>query len=215
MDEHDPSRDHALLQARRVQNSDSVCQHLSTDLNDVPFRTLWYNVACYLRFGLTLEVGDVPPALSAPYYQREDVLLAINRPQLTKLIDDGIEDRFQVCIARFSISIDFSSRDVIPYSDSIPAVIEAAQGNSLPIVDLLCEAGAAICFWKSEPFEISLEAMPSSLAVTIPLHAAIWSRNNIMWDPLLTLDFDADAMPLENPTRCITPLMATVVDCNP
>ena len=90
MNEHDPSRDHALLQAIRVQNSDSVRQRLSTDLNDVPFRILSYNAAGYLRFGLNLEVGDVPPALSAPYHQREDVLLAVNRPQLTKLSDDEI-----------------------------------------------------------------------------------------------------------------------------
>ena len=48
-----------------------------------------------------------------------------------------------------------------------------------------------------------------------PLHAAIWSRNTVMLDHLLTLDFNADAMPLRNPTRCITPLMATVVYCEP
>lgn len=208
MDEYDPSRDNALLQAVRVQNIDGVRRHSSTGLNDVPFRTLSHNAACYLRFGPTLEVGYVPPALSAPYYQREDVLLAVKRPQLTKV------SRFQDC-TRFWTGIGLTSRYATTYSDSIPTVIEAAQGSSLPIVDLLCEAGAKLSFWKSEPFEIPLEATPSSLAVTTPLHAAIWSRNTVGLDHLLTLDFNADAMPLAYPTRCITPLMATVVYCNP
>ena len=48
------------------------------------------------RFGPTVEVGDVPPALSAPYHQREDVLL-----ELTKISDDQIDDRFQDSTARF------------------------------------------------------------------------------------------------------------------
>ena len=99
-------------------------------------------------------MGGVPSVLSAPYHQREDVLITVNQPQLTNISDDEIEVRFQVCTARFCTSIDFTSRYVISYSDSIPTVIEAAQGNSLPIVDLLCEVEAEFSFWKSEPSEI-------------------------------------------------------------
>lgn len=215
MDEYQPSRGNVLLQAIRDQNLETIHKHLSTGLNDVPLRTLSHNAACYLRFAPALEVGDMPPALSAPYYQREDVLLAINRPQISRISDDEVEDRLEDCVARFWTGIDFPSRNVIPHSDTIPAIIEAAQGNSLAIVDLLCKAGAETSFWKTESFEIPLEATPSSLAVSTPLHAAIWSRNFVMLDHLLNLGFNADAMPLANPTRCITPLMATVVYCNP
>ena len=217
MSEHQPSRDKDLLQAIRHQNIESVRQHLLTGLklNDVPLRTLSHNAACYLRYGPTLEVGDMPQALSAPYYQREDVLLAINRPQLTRVKDDEVEDRFRDCTARFWTGIDFPSRNVIPYSDTIPAMIEAAQGDSYAIVDLLCEAGAETSFWKTESREIPLEATASSLAVTTPLHAAVWSGNAKMLDHLLTLGFNPNAMPLANPTRCITPLMATIVYCSP
>ena len=182
MGDHQPSRDNALLQAIRDQNIESVRKILSTNVkpNDVPPRILSHNAACYLRFGPTLEVGDMPQALSAPYYQREDVLLEINRPQLTRINDDKVEDQFQDCIARFWTGIDFPSRNVVHYSDAIPAIIEAAQEDSLAVFDLLCEAGAGTSFWKTKSLEIALEASPSSLAVTTPLHAAIWSRNFAM-----------------------------------
>ena len=198
MGEHQSSRDNALLQTIRDQNIESVRELLSTGVkpNDVPLRTLSHNAACYLRFGPTLEVGDMPQALSAPYYQREGVLLEINRPQLTRINDEEVEDRFQDCIARFWTGIDFPSRNVVPYSDTIPAIIKAAQGDFLAIVDLLCEAGIEASFWKTESLEIPLEATPSSLAVATPLHAALWSRNSAMLDHLLTFGFNVDAMPL-------------------
>lgn len=173
-----PSGDNALLQAIRDPNFDSVGKHLSTGLNDVPLRTLSHNAASYLRFGPVLELGDEPLALSAPYYQREDVLLAINRLQLTRISDDEVEDRLYDCIPRFWTGIDFPSRCVfvIPYGDRIPAFIEAAQGDSLAIVDLLCQARAEVSFSKTESLGIPLGATPSSLALSTLLHAAIWSR---------------------------------------
>ena len=216
-DQHQSGRDNVLLQAIRDQDTERVRHLLSVGFkpDGVPLRLLSHNAACYLRHGPTLEVGDMPAALSAPYYQREHVLPAINQPQLTSIQDDEVEDRFQDCVARFWTGVDFPSRNVIPYSDTMPAVIEAAQGDSVAIVDLLCDAGADTSFWKTHSLELPMEATPSSLAISTPLHAAVWTRNSDMLDHLLKSGFCANAMPLANPTKCITPLMATIVYCNP
>jgi hypothetical protein len=48
--------------------------------------------------------------------------------------------------------------------------------------------------------------------VSSPLHAALQSKNIDMLKHLLDIDFDPNIMPLANPTRCFTPLMATIIN---
>lgn len=57
--------------------------------------------------------------------------------------------------------------------------------------------------------------MASSLAVTIPLHRSICSRNLEMQDHFLAKGFNPNTMPLTVATRRITPAIASRVHCDP
>jgi len=77
--------------------------------------------------------------------------------------------------------------------------------------DMLLEAGADASFWMSPHFYVLDPPTESSLSVSSPLHAALQVRDNEMLKHLLDIDFDPNIMPLANPTRCFTPLMATII----
>jgi len=93
----------------------------------------------------------------------------------------------------------------------MPSLVEAARTGSIEIFDMLLEAGADASFWMSPYFYVPESATESSLSVSSPLHAALQGRNIDMLKHLLDIDFDPNIMPLANPTRCFTPLMATII----
>jgi ankyrin repeat protein len=52
---------------------------------------------------------------------------------------------------------------------------------------------------------------PSSLSLSIPIHAALQRKDVEMLEYLLAKGFDINTRPLANPTRCFTPIMTTAI----
>lgn len=201
------------VRARDIPQVQSILQ-AGADPNGISTHELSMNAAGFIRFGPFVSDGSLPDPFLATH-SREDALLAVGKPQLSKITDEEIQDRLEDCIARFWSEPLLRFLTQIPQGDIIPAIIAAAETSEIEIVDLLLSAGADISFWTSRATEVPVVATPSSLAVTTPLHAAIWARNLPMLRHLLVKGFDPNIMPLAAPTRCITPAMATIVHCDP
>ena len=212
-----PGHTSALLQAIRSQlpNNVAILLQAGADPDGVPLNCMSYNAAGFLRFGPHLSVGDIGQSITAPCYQREHLLKRIERPQMSELTRKEIEDRFEDCTARFWSEASFRRLSQLPHGDAVPAVVEAAQGASIDILDQIFAANPDCSFWISTSSEIPSPATPSSLALATPLHSAVWSRNEKMLACLLSRGFDPNVMPLAAITRCITPAMSTIVYCDP
>jgi hypothetical protein len=93
----------------------------------------------------------------------------------------------------------------------MPSLVEAARSGSIEILNMLLAAGADASFWMSPHFYVPEPPTQSSLSISSPLHAALQIKDMKMLKYLLDIDFDPNIMPLANPTRCFTPLMATII----
>ncbi len=171
--ENPASHNSLLLQAIRSQRPKNVKILLQAGVNPngVPLEIASANTASLLRFGLSFE-----DPYEMPWYNREDVLFAIGCRQLFQNTSEEIEDRYEDCTARFWSEISSRSFNEIDHGDTIPAVVEAAQGPSVEILDQVYAAKSDCSFWLSDPPEMPIPATVSSLAVASPLHAAIWAR---------------------------------------
>jgi hypothetical protein len=105
----------------------------------------------------------------------------------------------------------FTPTSFYHHGESMPSLVEAARSGDIDMFDMLLEAGADASFWMSPQFYVPDPPTESSLSVSSPLHAALQVRDNEMLKHLLDIDFDPNVMPLANPTRCFTPLMATII----
>ena len=152
-------------------------------------------------------------ALIVPCYRREDGLLAIDRPQVSRLTEDEIDDRFEDCMAKFWSGWRLPSVTQRPYGDAIPSLVEVSKQSSATMFDLLFDAGTDASFWKVTAQEIPVPATPYNLAIGIPIHATLWSRNDQILFHLLSIGFNSNTMPLAAPTWCVSPLIATIVYC--
>ncbi|KAI4182812.1 MAG: hypothetical protein LQ348_004798 [Seirophora lacunosa] len=211
-----PGHSTPLLRAIRSQHVNEVQALLkkTSNANGVSLRGLSINAAGFLRFGpINTHVQLDNPC--AVFHTRENALLAIGKPQLSTITEEEVKDRYEDCIARFWTEPYLRPLDQIQQGDVIPAFVEAAQGSSIEIINLLLSASADISFWCSEPTALPTNPTASSLAVSTPLHSAVWSRNADMLRHLLAKGLNPNTMPLAAPTRCITPAMATIVHCDP
>jgi len=179
--------------------------------NGVPYALFEEYAALFLRFRPSIEsLYDGSPDVASRYV----FLTHMNLPQISSLTCEEVEDRFEDGMAPFWCEEGFTQAFFWTNGESMHSLIEAAKCGSIEIFEMLLKAGADASFWKSLQFYVPDSATESALAVSSPLHAAIEARNGAMVEYLLGKGFDPNTMPLVNPTRCITPLMSTIVHCS-
>jgi ankyrin repeat protein len=176
--------------------------------NGIPLSVMEDYAAFFLRFrpmipSLTDEDGDVS--------SRDMLLKCMDLPQVSSLTLEEVEDRLWDGLCPFWCEEAFTPTAFYHHGESIPSLVEAARCGTIDMFDMLLEAGADASFWMSPHFYVPEPPTVSSLSVSSPLHAALQRRDNDMLKHLLDIDFDPNIMPLANPTRCFTPLMATVI----
>lgn len=178
------------------------------DPNGVDVGIMEKYAAFFLRFRprippLVEENGDVA--------FRKELLECMNQPQMSNLTQEEIEDRMWDGMAPFWSEEGFTPVNFFPHGDSMPSLVEAAKSGSIPIFKRLLEAGADASFWTRPQFFVPNLPTVSSLSLSSPLHAAIRGSQPEMLRYLLSTGFDPNTQPLINPTRCFTPLMATII----
>ncbi|KAE9374592.1 ankyrin [Stipitochalara longipes BDJ] len=199
-----------LMEAIRAGLSENVSTLLEAGANPngVPLHVMEHYAAFFLRFrpmnpSSTDEEGDVA--------SREVLLKCMDLPQISSITIEEVEDRFCDGMAPFWCEEAFTPTTFYHHGESMPSLVEAARSGTIDMLDMLLEAGADASFWMSPQFYVPDPPTESSLSVSSPLHAALQVRDNEMLKHLLDIDFDPNIMPLANPTRCFTPLMATII----
>jgi ankyrin repeat protein len=165
--------------------------------------------AFFLRFRPKL------PESTKDVASRDDFTSCMGLGQLAPLTIEEVEDRYFQGIAPFWCEEGFTERQLYPNGGFLSSLIEAARFGSIDIFEQLMEAGADYSFWVGRSHPEPSSRFISSLCISTPLHAAIETRNSAVVRHLLDLGFDPNALPTANPTRCVTPLMATITACNP
>jgi ankyrin repeat protein len=143
---------------------------------------------------------------------RDTLLSLTDLEQLAPLTFEEVEDRFVDGMAPFWCEESFTPRDFYPCGASLSSLIAAAQMGSIEIFDQLRSAGANSSFWMTGCAD--REWFKTCLCISTPLHSAIEGHHTNMVNHLLNLGFDPNIMPTANPTRCVTPLMATITACH-
>jgi ankyrin repeat protein len=200
-----------LMEAIREGLPDNVSMLLEVGANPngVPLQVMEDYAAFFLRFRpmiplFTDEEGDLA--------SRGELLKCMDLPQISSTTLEEVEDRFWDGMAAFWCEEAFTPTTFYHHGESMPSLVEAARCGTVDMFDMLLEAGADASFWMSPQFYVPHPPTESSLSVSSPLHAALQNRDNEMLRHLLEIGFDPNVMPLANPTRCFTPLMATVIN---
>lgn len=179
--------------------------------NGLPYAITDDYAALFLRFRpsiQSLKYGKSDQATRSTYLELMDL------PQLSSLTREEVEDRFYEGMAPFWCEEGFTDACFWPHGDTLHSLVEAAKSGSVEIFDMLLEAGADASFWKKPQFYVPAPATESALSISTPLHQACSNGNTRMLWHLLELGFDPNTMALSNPTRCVTPLMATIIGSN-
>ncbi|CAG8972695.1 hypothetical protein HYALB_00010927 [Hymenoscyphus albidus] len=111
-------------------------------------------------------------------------------PQLSSLTNEEVEDRFWDGLAPIWCE-NFTDACFWTRGDTLHALVEAAKSVYVPS-----------------------PASESALSISTPLHSAVSQSHVPILRHLLELGFDPNVMALSNPTRCVTPLMATIISSN-
>jgi hypothetical protein len=106
--------------------------------------------------------------------------------------------------------------------EGITAIEEACKHASPEILDLVLSSNPPpdISFWVAHPQQEipeppALAPGPSYYSVSNPLLCAIKHRQNHHLRRLLDLGFNPNTMPLACRQQCYSPLMASIISCNP
>lgn len=202
-----------LMEAIRAQLSANIriLLQAGANPNGVPYDLLDDYAALFLRFRPSIKhLFDGSLDVASRYV----FLTHMNLPQISSLTCEEVEDRFEDGMAPFWCEEGFTQAFFWTNGESMHSLIEAAKYGSIEIFEMLLGAGADASFWTRPQFCVPEPPTESSLAVSSPLHAAIEARNAGMLKYLLGKGFDPNTMPLVNPTRCVTPLMSTIVHCS-
>ncbi|KAH7321849.1 hypothetical protein BKA65DRAFT_556182 [Rhexocercosporidium sp. MPI-PUGE-AT-0058] len=198
-----------LMEAIRGRLPDNVDMLLDAqaDPNGIPLKVSEMYAAFFLRFRPAL------PSLEQTFdvATRDTLLSLMDLHQLSILTREEVEDRFYKGVAPFWCEEGFVRADHFSHGESMPSLVEAARSGSIEIFDRLVAAGADHSFWMKSHIEVPNPPTSSSLSVSSPIHAALQTRDSKMLEYLLEIGFDPNTMPLANPTRCITPAMATII----
>jgi hypothetical protein len=203
-----------LLEAIRAKLPDNVriLLQAGADRNGVALSDLEEYSALFLRFRPQIpeacnEYGDVA--------DRETLLKHMEWPQMSSLTYDEIEDRMVDGLAPFWCEENFTAKNYYRHGDQIPSLVAAAASGSVEIFDILLQSGADASFWMRPQFFVPRMVTHSSLCVSSPVHVAIENGHVDMIQHLLKFGFYPNVMPLANPTRCLTPLMTTIIQPGP
>ncbi|KAL8995731.1 MAG: hypothetical protein Q9169_004589 [Polycauliona sp. 2 TL-2023] len=216
-----PGYTSALLQVIISQFPENVTTLLNAGANPNGFSrsSLSHNAAGFLRFGPHFAERQNYRMEDSSVFNREHLITYIDVQQLEPLTQEEVEQRFRCPIAsRFWTEVRYRTFSPVENSDLIPALLAAAENPDVDILKSLLDApGTDTSFWTSNPHAPNMPspAMPSSLAISAPLHAAIRGRNQPALSLLLSHDFNPNVLPLAAPAHCITPAMATIVCCDP
>jgi ankyrin repeat protein len=202
-----------LMEAIRAQLPANVKILLDAGANPngVPYGIMDDYAALFLRFRPSIK--DLFNG-STDVASRYVLLRNMNLPQISSLTVEEVEDRFYDGIAPFWCEENFTQSYFWTHGETMPSLVQAAKSGSIEIFEMLLNAGVDASFWLSPQFYVPDPATESSLSVSSPLHAAIEAGNGEIVEFLLQKGFDPNTMPLANPTRCVTPLMSTIVHCS-
>ncbi len=180
------------------------------DPNGIPKSILSSYAALFLRFRPAIPDRDFVEN-GEDVATREGLLSLMHVEQTAPLTVEELEDRYWDGMAPFWCEEGHAPLNFYKGGEGMPALVEAARNGSIEIFEQLMEAGADASFWLKKQKNLPNPPTPSSLSVSSPIHAALQSRDVQMLRFLLERGFDPNLMPLATPTRCFTPLMATLI----
>ena len=180
------------------------------DPNGAPVEFLADYAACFLRFRNRIpsrgNLEEDPASL-------EDFLRLMDYEQLSPLLSEEIENQSSGGAAPFWCNKDFAPADLYPYGWQSHSLVAAAYSGSTEILNHLIIFGANASHWVGDldsGYSCRTD-LPSSLATSTPLHAAILGSNMNMLRHLLDLQFNPNVLATSDPIGCYTPLMATII----
>ncbi|KAF7507848.1 hypothetical protein GJ744_010012 [Endocarpon pusillum] len=197
------SYDSALLAAVRAglkTNVEILLAH-GADPNGLPIEALSHWGGRFLRFRPHLSTTD--------RRTREDVLRNLPTAQTVPFTVEELNDR-KGKRARFWAEHDFPPDSGL-LQPALTALEAASLAGDISIVDSLLAAGADTSAWKQQYDSMPSQPSLSYLATSTPLHRAVESKHLPVVQHLLDLGFAADVFPLAAITRCVNPLMASLM----
>lgn len=198
--------DSPLLEAIRAGYPANVAILLKAeaDPNGLSLAMLSRRSAQYLRFRRHKD-----------HFTRHEALRLIPESQSLPLSQKEVSMR-RTTRARFWSSENFVTTSFDPCAVST-ALETAAMTGSLEILDLILDAHPDVSKWLTDSSTCSIPIFPleSFLSTSTPIHAAIEAGNNDVLMYLLDKGFNPNTLPLSTITQCISPLMATIVYCEP
>lgn len=180
-----------LLQAIRSQLLQNVELLLNSGANPdgIDMGSLESYQSLFLRFRPRIpDYVDIDGEVAV----RKTLLACMGLSQTAAITVEEIEDRTYYIAPFWTIHTSMAI-DTFPGGDDMHSVVAAARLPSTQILNMLLKAGADASIWtlNSNRDHDPVCPMPSSLAVTSPLHAAI-EANIPMVPHLLSLGFDPD-----------------------
>jgi hypothetical protein len=176
-----------------------------------PLHVFEKHAALFLRFRPSIQPLENG---SKDFATRTEFLRLMDLPQISTLTGEEVDDRRWDGLAPFWCEEGFTSSSFWKHGKSMHSLVEAAGLGHIEDFDLLLEAGADATFWRRPRLFVPEPPSASSLCISTPTHAAIENGRHSMLRHILDLGFDPNTMALSNPTRCVTPLMATILHLN-
>lgn len=161
--------------------------------------------ALFLRFRPSIpDYVDIDGDVAS----RQQLLSCMKLPQTAPITREEIEQR-ALTVSPFWTFANAMMLDRYPKGDEMHSLVAAARHPSTEMIDKLLETGADASSWIYSQIEISEDPMPSNLAISSPLHAAVATENVGMISHLLSRGFDPNFLPTSTPLMALTPFMST------
>ena len=193
--------------AIKAQLSDNVRALLSRGANPdgYPLHAISEYASIFLRF------RDQCSLINAP---QEEVLQQISTSQTVPITASEIEARSKN-ICQFWKGADSVPLDYFEGGDGMTALEEACKHKSTNILEMILSSSPDTSFWTDVQTDLPEPATPSSLSVSNPLICAVKYGQTRHLRRLLDLGFNPNSMPLACRQQCYSPLMATLMCCDP
>ncbi|CZR62980.1 uncharacterized protein PAC_12877 [Phialocephala subalpina] len=196
-----------LLQAIRSQlpgNADLLLK-AGADPDGIDMETQEMYQALFLRFRPSIpDYVDIDGDVAS----RQQLLGCMKLPQTAPITREEIEQR-ALTVSPFWTFANAMMLGRYPKGDEMHSLVAAAMHPSTEMIDKLLETGADASSWIYSQIGISEDPMPSNIAISSPLHAAVATENVGMISHLLSRGFDPNFLPTGTPLMALTPLMST------